>query len=395
MLRVRLSANGVGPNATQAFTTVAVVVGAAFLVLRELKALRIALDQQHKPPILVAQPSGSQETITRKQQALATQHAGNHSCTFIAAGIGRMRAVGSVLASLPRLEHNKLVAALSRRAGPVSQWGPVLSDLPGVVEARLSSLQTGDLVLTSTRVGSWVGNTVQVLTDSTWNHVAIVIRGELTATREADEHDTRYDHLKKSYVPRSEWHFRVCDDGAPHLFEASWQGVHVYPNTVDAHGAARGRIHDRLLHDAAYDEYSTIAVRALQGVARTPEMYRRLEAWIQHSRGTAFESKTPLHNLFSEEAGGVESMHCAELTTETLKVLGLIDESFVSGTAPPCAYADAPFGTVRLLSGSFGPFEIIKAEDEQEDVKLASATFTPSERLRHQGSTVSTVMGGR
>ena len=50
--------------------------------------------------------------------------------------------------------------------------------------------------------------------------------------------------------------------------------------------------------------------------------------------------------------------------------------------------SSAPFGTVRLLKGSYGPLEIIKAEDEQEHVKLASATFSPSARLRHQGSIV-------
>ena len=45
-------------------------------------------------------------------------------------------------------------------------------------------------------------------------------------------------------------------------------------------------------------------MRALQGVERTPAMYAKLEAWIQQSRGTAFEANAPLHNIFSEEAGG-------------------------------------------------------------------------------------------
>lgn len=375
-----------------------VVAGAAFLILREIRALRVALVEHTKAEKsldnLNARPSSDGNLTTlvaQKQAALATQRAGsNGSCSFTAAGIGRMRAVGSVLTALPRVEHNKLVAALSRRAAPVSQWGPVLAGLPGVVEARLSSLQTGDLVLTSTRVGSWVGNTVQVLTDSTWNHVAIVIRGVLTAAVDDDAHDKRFDHLKKCYVPRSAWHFRVCDSGEPHLFEASWQGVHVYPSALgeDGRPITGGRMHDRLLRDPAYDEYSTIGVRALQGVERTPDMYAKLEAWIQRSRGTAFEAKAPLHNIFSEDAGGVESMHCAELTTETLKVLGLVDADFVSATAPPCVYADAPFGTVRLLKGSYGPLEIIKAEDEQEEARLGSATFAPHARLRHQGSVV-------
>lgn len=307
-----------------------------------------------------------------------------------ATGVGRMRSVGSILAALPRAEHNKLVAALSRRAAPVSQWGPVLADYPDVVDARLSSLQTGDLVLTSTRVGSWVGNTVQVLSDSTWNHVAIVIRGYVTADDE-DDHRTpsakSHDKVKKQYVPRSSTHFRVTDDGAPHLFEASWQGAHIYPSAPPEtrSSAPPGRIHDRLLNDSAYDEYSTIAVRALQGVVRTRPMLDALEEWVVRSRGTAFEANAPLHNIFSEEGDSLDSMHCAELTTETLKVLGLVRSDFVSSCAPPCAYADAPFGTVPLERGSYGPLEVIKAVDESAD-KLASATFEPAERLRHQAS---------
>ena len=77
----------------------------------------------------------------------------------------RMRAAGSVLSGLPRDEHNTLVGALAKRAAPVSQWGAVLAD--DNVEKRVASLRTGDLVLTSTRAMSWVGNTVQILTDST------------------------------------------------------------------------------------------------------------------------------------------------------------------------------------------------------------------------------------
>ena len=61
-------------------------------------------------------------------------------------------------------------------------------------------------------------------------------------------------------------------------------------------------------------------MRALQGVARTAEVNARLEEWIASTRGVAFEADAPLHNIFSEDAKGLDSMHCAELTTETLKV---------------------------------------------------------------------------
>lgn len=270
-----------------------------------------------------------------------------------AAGMARMRAVGSVLKNLPRSEHNKLVAALSRRASPVTQWGPVLAQYPEVVRARLQSLQTGDLVLTSTKVGSWVGNTVQVLTDSTWNHVAMAVRGYMTADVEEDVHPVGYCHIKKAYSPRSSTHFRVDNEGAPHLFEASYQGVHIY---TDLYG--------RLFEDPACKEYSTIAVRALQGIDRTAVYMERLEEWIRTTRGTAFEAKAPLHDLFSEDAGGIDTMHCAELVTETLKVFDLVSPRFVGGTAPPCAYADAPYGGVKLRTGSYGPLEIVKADSE-------------------------------
>jgi len=57
-------------------------------------------------------------------------------------------------------------------------------------------------------------------------------------------------------------------------------------------------------------------------------------------------------------------MHCAELVTETLKELELISRRFVSGRAPPCAFADGPYGKVQLKTGSYGPLEIIKAGEE-------------------------------
>ena len=56
-------------------------------------------------------------------------------------------------------------------------------------------------------------------------------------------------------------------------------------------------------------------------------------------------------------------MHCAELTTATLQTMGLISPRFVAGRAPPCAYADAPHGAVKLRAGYFGPMEIIKAAE--------------------------------
>ena len=369
-------------------TSVAIAAAAGVavaLLYAELRALRRAL-------LLTAAPKGEQGVaggLQRNESCCTTL--GRQGSGLTAAGIGRMNAVGSVLSSLPRAEHNRLVAALSRRAAPVSQWGPVLTAYPDVVNARLASLQTGDLILTSTRVGSWVGNTIQTLTDSTWNHVAVVVRGRIVGSMEEDSHSSEYlresSERKRQYVPRAPWHFEVSDDAdaQPHLLEASWQGVHIYPNSfADDH--ADGTIHDRLLRDPAYDEYSTIAVRALQGVERTPAMRRALEDWIVKARGAAFEWDAPLHNIFSEAAGSLESMHCAELTTETLKVLGLVPPDFVSGTAPPCVYADAPLGTVQLLHGAYGPMEIIKAEDESADAKLANVEFRPQPRLRHEDS---------
>ena len=162
-----------------------------------------------------------------------------------------------------------------------------------------------------------------------------------------------YCEIKKAYVPRTPFHFKVDNAGTPHLFEASFQGVHVYDS-----------VHARLFEDDAYNEYSTIAVRALQGVDRTPAYLQRLEDWIAATRGTAFEAEAPLHELFSDLAGGTDTMHCAEHVTETLKALDLISPRFVGGRAPPCAYADGPFGEMKLRAGAYGPMEIIKAEDE-------------------------------
>ena len=278
-----------------------------------------------------------------------------------ATGMSRMKTVGKVLAGLEPKTHNALVAALSPRASPVERWGTDLSPYPAVVAARIESLQTGDLVVTSSGAGiSWVGNALQVLTDSTWNHVAMVVRGYMTADTE-EEQAKHGDAIVHSAQPkrfakhrdRTPFHFHVdCDQGSPHLFEASGEGVHIYTD-----------IEEQLLRSKAYEEYTTVAVRALNGVDRTPEAMRELEDWIARARGTEFEKEAPLHSLFDDSAGDIDSMHCAELTTATLQAMGLISPKFVAGRAPPCAYADAPHGAVKLRTGYFGPMEIIKAEE--------------------------------
>ena len=42
-------------------------------------------------------------------------------------------------------------------------------------------------MLCSSGAGKWVGNAIQVLTDSTWNHVAMVVRGRMTFDEETDQ----------------------------------------------------------------------------------------------------------------------------------------------------------------------------------------------------------------
>ena len=102
-------------------------------------------------------------------------------------------------------------------------------------------------------------------------------------------------------------------------------------------------IQDRLLSSQAYEEYTTVAVRALTGLDewKTPENATKLEEWIAKIRGTEFEAEAPLHALFTADAGDLDSMHCAEMTTATLQHMGLLSSRLVAGTAPPCAYADA------------------------------------------------------
>ena len=103
------------------------------------------------------------------------------------------------------------------------------------------------------------------------------------------------------------------------MLEASGEGVHIYPN-----------IHDRLLASQAYEEYTTWAVRALTGVSRTSDDATRLEEWIAKVRGTEFEAEAPLHALFTADAGDLDSMHCAEMTTATLQHMGLLSRRLVS-----------------------------------------------------------------
>ena len=55
----------------------------------------------------------------------------------------------------------------------------------------------------------------------------------------------------------------------------------MYPNTARASGG----IGARLLDDQAYEEYSTIAVRTLQGVVRTSESARAFRAMGPYIHG--------------------------------------------------------------------------------------------------------------
>ena len=169
--------------------------------------------------------------------------------------------------------------------------------------------------------------------------------------------------------------------------------MHIYPN-----------IQDRLLSSQAYEEYTTVAVRALTGVSRgSSENATRLEEWIAKVRGTEFEAEAPLHALFTVDAGDLDSMHCAEMTTATLQHMGLLSRRLdsewtlnfdvtrsprrrrrgegnfvphrlVAGTAPPCAFADAPHGSVRLKEGQLGPLEILKAAEPPLEAAIAKYT---------------------
>ena len=272
-----------------------------------------------------------------------------------AAAVQRMAVVGDVLSKLDPTTHNAMVAALSKRAAPYDRWGPNLSKYPATVDVRIDALRTGDLVLCSSGPAmSWVGNAIQVLTDSTWNHVALVVRGRLTDVEEEDQSfhgDGANPKRWAKHKRRDPRHFHVCESGKPHLLEASGEGVHIYD------------LRHRLLEDPAYDEYATVAVRSLGDAGRlSPE---RLEAWIAKVRGTEFEKEAPFHALFTEAASDCRSMHCAEFVTATYQHLGLVPRHLCAGTAPPCAYADRHH--VRLKRGRLGPLEIVKAAEPPLD----------------------------
>ena len=188
------------------------------------------------------------------------------------------------------------------------------------------------------------------MTDSTWNHVALVVRGRLTDVEEEDQSfhgDGANPKRWAKHKRRDPRHFHVCESGKPHLLEASGEGVHIYD------------LRHRLLEDPAYHEYATVAVRSLSDAGRlSPE---RLEAWIAKVRGTEFEKEAPFHALFTEAASDCRSMHCAELVTATYQHMGLVPRHLCAGTAPPCAYADRHH--VRLKRGRLGPLEIVKAAE--------------------------------
>ena len=119
-----------------------------------------------------------------------------------------------------------------------------------------------------------------------------------------------------------------------------------------------------------------MAVRALTGLDewKTPENATKLEEWIAKVRGTEFEAEAPLHALFTADAGDLDSMHCAEMTTATLQHMGLLSSRLVAGTAPPCAYAEGPLGSVRLKEGQLGPLEILKAAEPPLEEAIAKYT---------------------
>ena len=271
-----------------------------------------------------------------------------------ASSVERMKVVGDVLSKLDQKTHNAMVGVLSKRAAPYDRWGPNLSKYPATVAVRLDALKTGDLVLCSSGPAmSWVGNAIQVLTDSTWNHVALVVRGRLTDVEEEDQSfhgDGANPKRWAKHKRRDPRHFHVCESGNPHLLEASGEGVHLYD------------LRHRLLEDPAYDEYATVAVRSLSEARLAPE---RLEAWIAKVRGTEFEKEAPFHALFTEAASDCRSMHCAELVTATYQHMGLVPRHLCAGTAPPCAYADRHH--VRLKRGRLGPLEIVKAAEPPLD----------------------------
>ena len=91
---------------------------------------------------------------------------------------------------------------------------------------------------------------------------------------------------------------------------------------------------------------------------------QKIEDLIARVRGTAYESNKSMHDVFDDQSASTDTMHCAELVSETLKELDLISKRLLGGRCPPSAYTEGPYGKVVLKRGSYGPMEIIKAENE-------------------------------
>ena len=128
-------------TSTSITVTVATAISttvAALLVLREIRALRRDIDhlkEEKEASPAVQNPTPEKHVSLRGSMGPG---ASGDKGGFKAAGVGRMKAVGTVLSGLPRAEHNKLVAALSKRAAPVSQWGPVsITSLPPDFDPKL------------------------------------------------------------------------------------------------------------------------------------------------------------------------------------------------------------------------------------------------------------------
>ena len=69
-----------------------------------------------------------------------------------------------------------------------------------------------------------------------------------------------------------------------------------------------------------------MAVRALTGVSRTSNDATRLEEVVAKISGRELRRR-PMHALFTADAGDLDSMHCAEMTTATLQHMGLLSSS--------------------------------------------------------------------
>ena len=181
-------------------------------------------------------------------------------------GLARMRVVGKALAGLDPKTHNAMVAALSKRAAPYERWGPPEPVSRRARAHRCAADRRPGVVLV--RAGDVVGGQCHPGDpDSTWNHVAMVVRGHMTFD---EENDGRRTATTLQIIPTSRGSQsigtgrrtistsnREGDVRHAALLEASGEGVHIYPN-----------IQDRLLSSQAYEEYTTVAVRALTGRSR-------------------------------------------------------------------------------------------------------------------------------